>query len=92
VFSGKGWHWIADSLAPKVLVFGCFDLVWLGLVFLHDFGREPAAMPGWQAWQTADAVRTLIRAAPRHSREPSVSGGKKNTTTARILLFGIIAV
>ena len=23
-------------------------------------------MPGWQAWRTADAVRTLIRAAPLH--------------------------
>jgi hypothetical protein len=31
----------------------------LGLVwyFLHGFSREPAAMPGWQAWQTADAVQ-----------------------------------
>ena len=40
----------------------------LGLVwyFLHGFSREPAAMPGWQAWQTDDAVRTLIRPAPRH--------------------------
>jgi hypothetical protein len=31
-------------------------------------------MPGWQAWQTADAVRTLIP-APLHSYEPSVSSG-----------------
>ena len=31
---------------------------WLvGWYFLHGFSRESAAMPGCQAWQTADAVQ-----------------------------------
>ena len=49
-------------------------MVWFGLVWylLHGFSREPAAMPGWQAWQTADAVQTLIRAAPLHPSKGTI--------------------
>jgi hypothetical protein len=39
-------------------------------------------MPGWQAWQTADAVRTLIRAAPLHPL-------RRRTSCPRNLPFSI---
>jgi hypothetical protein len=32
-------------------------------------------MPGWQAWQTADAVRTLIRAASLHPSKGTICPG-----------------